>query len=234
MSVLDRVKGKPDLEPRWGVSSLDWADVADEIIRETGGIRFGGLRVKADRLSNGEQHRLAALTRKARDESERLEWEGLIERAAAEEGVFQRAREMDAARRELADLAKQARGPSLRLRPAQELGLFREINAQLAGGYLFASHVAVLAVVMSAIASGETTAPGGRVEGATVIVNRNYGLLPVHRDEHGTLGAWESLLGHLQANAWVEVRRSGFEVRISLGSRSRRALGLDAKKAKRS
>jgi hypothetical protein len=227
MNVREKLRGRE--EPRWGVSSLDWADLADQVVRLTSGFRFGGLRVNPDRLSNSGQHRLVELTWKARTEDETREWEQLVELASDSAGVFEAVREEEEATLELRKLARRAAKP-IALRREQEVGLLEALADALATGTMFTDHVLATVTILAALWSEEQLSPGSRVERdnrglPVLIVRRDFGLLAQAMDDSGRLGSWEWALRHLAENQWFTVAW-GSEVRIALGPTALKALRI--------
>jgi hypothetical protein len=229
-AIIEKLKGKPEPEPRWGVSSLDWADVADQVVRLTSGFRFGGLRVKADRLSNSEQHRLVELTWKARTEEETREWEQLVELASDSPGVFKAVREEEEATLELRQLARRAAKPGA-IRREQELGLLEAVAEALFDRSMWADHALITFTILCSMFTERELVPGSRVERdergqPVLVIQSQFGLLSMDRDGESRLASWQWALKHLATNKWFVVTW-GSEVRIALGPTALRVLRME-------
>ena len=128
-------------------------------------------------------------------------------------------------------LARRARAKTP-TREAEEF-LLREIFEQAATNCMLTEHVSTLILVLSMLAVGDPL-PGvarAHVErdgetGENVLkFDSQFGLFGRVEGERG-VGNLVTLLGHLQANGWVKVARSGPEITVRLGARAKRVLGV--------
>jgi hypothetical protein len=88
----------------------------------------------------------------------------------------------------------------------------------------------VLALILVAFQSGRPlNRAAGRIEqtadGPVLLVDRSFGLIGADADPKGRFASWLKALDQLERNAWIAVRHNGNEMRISLGSRAKRAMG---------
>lgn len=216
---------------RSGVSYERLADAADTIARRTAGMEGGSLRVQWDRLDADEQAEVVRLTERLgeHDKQETRRWQQLVEKAAAQPGLFARLVEAAEVRRDIAALARQVvRRPFTR---REESGIFHAIAEQVDSGCLLAEHVALLALIFTAFETGGLPPRSrGRIERdgevPVLVVEPAFGPWGGDFDPEGDVTArWRQNLEHLEANAWVTVERHGGPWRVKPGVRALNALG---------
>lgn len=214
-------------------------EIRDVIARETSGYRPGGLRVNWDRLSEDEQRKVVELVRAAgRDggwsfsnlsKRDRAVLEGLIEKAADANGIFENARSME----EIRALAAEAHQASVR-RPfsrREQATLFEALGDALVAGSMSATTLGTFVIIVLALERGEGFAPHSWVERdpvdgeSVLVVSKSFGLLRERQDWRASLAAWQKGCEQLARNSWLELDGSaGNEIRLRLGSRAKRAL----------
>ena len=209
------------------------ADMRATIAVHTGGLAPGGLRPDFLRLPEDDQRRAVELIRKAGkgrtwsfsklSNKDRETLEGLIERAAGEPGVFERARESE----EIAALAAEAHRAAV-ARPVsrrQENGIFEEVARCIEDGFLAVADLAVLASFVTVFVSGKPLGPRSRVEHSgdeTVLIveDANMGPFSGQFDPESQIGPrWQMTLAHLERNEWLNVTRHGKQWTVAPGRR---------------
>jgi hypothetical protein len=229
MSALTRTRR------RSGLNRETRQVVLDFVRRNT---TFRGLDL--DRLHDGEQRELAQLVHAATvpsggtnfsqlDKKQRHAYERLTEKLAGQPGAFKAERNANDLRTRASALARRAAKP-IRPKPEREVAFLEQIGDHLARNILHAEHAAALAVIVPQLLSGQTYAPGARIEmgegdAATLVVDKRFGLIGLDRDPKGMLsGGWQDAVRHLSRNGYLRLEESGPEFKIQLGSRTRRAL----------
>jgi hypothetical protein len=202
--------------------------VRDEVVRRTGLLEPGGLRVRfGSRLDHRQGRRLCELTWKDDlSESETREWEGLVEAGSGHKGVFREHRESARTAAATRDLYRRVVARSFS--KGEVSGIFDTVAEHLTKGWLNADTAGLLMLVLIAFHNG-TALTQGQIEldadgGPVLVLKSRESLIGGDLDPFRAYSRWQHSLDHLARNRWLTVERERGTVRIKLGPRAIKAM----------